>query len=275
MQNNSGIVSFRNAGRLGNFLYMAAHGYAFAKKHGLEFSVPHRTHDQIWSPIYLPHLRNKNYIQGREDVLINEQWTAEKHFQDYEMKDEWRGKQIIFNGYNQSYKYFDFCRQDMIRDFGFHWERISDVVAIHVRRGDCVFQTRQHPVVTMEYLIKAVEIFALKGFNKFKIFSDDIKWCMTCGINLHFPNCQFEYSVGKNEVDDLIEMSCMAGIIASNSTYSIWAAELNQNKKKIVVVPSEANWFGPDIRLSVKDLYRPEWIEVAYEPIWKNNLKVV
>lgn len=261
------MVSFRPHGRMGNFLYMAAHTIGYAKKHGLEYSMPNSTNDHFWNPIYFPHLIHPNFIK-REDILINENWNAEQHYNEYEFKEEWRGKNIVFNGYNQSYKYWDFCREEMLKDFGFPWELNEWVCSIHCRRGDYLKYPNIHPVITIDYLRQAVEIMHFKGIRKFKFHSDDIPWCQSCGLAEMFPDCEFTFSIGKNEVEDLISMSECSHQIASNSTLSLWGAELNRNPNKVVIVPAMKNWFGPDNKLSVKDLYRPEWIQVSYDLIF-------
>lgn len=264
------IVSFRNAGRMGNFLFEAAAAYGYSKKHGLEFAVPAWTHNPVWSPIYLQHLAHPNYVQGREDILINEVWTTNQHYQEIEFRPDWVGRQIILNGYWQSHLYWDFVRDEMINDFRFPWKHNKGVCSIHVRRGDYLLYPTKHPVITIEYLRLAIELMRdKKGIKKFLFHSDDIPWCITSGVHLLFPDCEFEYSTGKNEVEDLISMSECEHQIISNSTLAWWGAELNQNKRKVVVVPSLRNWFGPDNHLTVKDLYRPEWIQIDYKPSYE------
>ena len=264
----SGIVSFRNAGRFGNFLYQSAMAFGYSKKYDIEFSVPNYTHNKIWSPIYLQHLVSPNHQQGREDVLINENWNDQRQYNEYEYKPEWKDKHVIFNGYNQSFKYWHFCRDEMLDAFGFPWKENKGVASIHARRGDYLQYPTKHPVITIEYLQKAVEILHFKGIRKFLFHSDDIPWCMSCGLNLMFPDCEFEYSVGKNEVEDLISMANCEHQICSNSTLSTWAGELNRNPNKVVIVPAMSNWFGPDNKLTVADMYRPEWVQISYKPIY-------
>ncbi len=68
----------------------------------------------------------------------------------------------------------------------------------------------------------------------------------------------------KSEMEDLVDMSFCEHQIISNSTMSWWAAELNRNPRKVCIIPSEQNWFGPDNHLSVKDLYREEFVQIKY-----------
>jgi len=255
------FCSFRHFGRMGNFLYEAACAYGFAKKHNLIFSVNPNTNDTKWNPVYLEHLVHPEFIL-QEDILVNEVWTTEQHYQDYQYTDEMKGKNIIFNGYNQSYRYFDFCRDEMLKDFNFPYELKDKVCSIHVRRGDYLQYPTKHPVVTMGYINEAMQyILSNTDTANFLVFSDDLAWCKE---NIKGEN--IAYSEGRNEVEDLTLMSHCAHNICSNSTLAVWGAELNQNPNKVVVVPSESNWFGPDNakKMTVKDLFRPEWYQITY-----------
>lgn len=261
------MIGTRRFGRLGNELFQYAAVIGYAEKHGIEFSFPRKTNDPIWNPVHMPWLYNQKWVEGREDVLLNEVWNAEQHYQEIPFKEEWRDRQIVLNGYWQSYKYFDFCRDKVISLFAYPWELKKGVCSIHVRRGDYLLYPTKHPVVTIEYLKAAVmTMLENKGINRFRFFSDDIQWCMGAGLQLNhtFRNLEIEYSTGRTETEDLIEMSCCEHNIISNSTMSWWAAELNRNEKKVVISPSRKNWFGPDNPYKVDDLYRENVIEIFY-----------
>jgi len=263
------IVSTRRFGRLGNELYQYAAVIGYAVKHGIEWSMPRVSNDYVWNPIHFPHLHNPKFVDGREDVLINENGHE---FQEIKFDPSWEDKQIVLNGYWQSWKYFDHCRDLVLETFDFPYSFDKGVVSIHIRRGDYLLYPDKHPVVTESYLNQAMAIFLLKGYNKFKVFSDDIPWCKGFfkeGIHMFddgsATKVSFEFSEGKSEVQDLIEMSHCEHNIVSNSTMSVWAAEINRNPAKIVVIPSEDNWFGINNKhLQVKDIYRPEWIQIKY-----------
>lgn len=109
-------------------------------------------------------------------------------------------------------------------------------VSIHVRRTDYISNPIQYPL-TMEYYNKAMSYFPNE---RFLIFSDDINWCKQ-----NFVGSQFDFSEGRNEIEDLNAMAgCKHNIIA-NSTFSTWAGLLNPNKEKIVIAPAKwekTNW---------------------------------
>lgn len=257
------MISTRRFGRCGNALYMYAHVIALSKKFNIPFHFPTTTDNPTWNPIYFLEYANPNWVQGVEDVLINEVWNTEQHFQEIEWKEEWNGKQVNLNGYWQSWKYFDWCREDVLKAFNFPYEFKDKVCSIHSRRGDYLLYPTKHPVVTMEYINKAIDyILANTDTISFLVFSDDIAWCKE---NIKGEN--ITYSEGRNEIEDLTLMSHCAHNICSNSTLALWGAELNKNPDKVVVVPSESNWFGWEnsAKMTVKDLFRPEWHQIKYD----------
>ena len=218
---------------------------SYALKHDLEFSLPNYTRDPHWNPLYLQHLVNPKWVQGREDVLINENGMQ---YQEVPFKEEWINKQIVLNGYWQTEKYFKDYRKEIIYLFDFPYELKKDVVSIHIRRGDYLHLRQKHPEVKKEWYEQAIAMFPDK---QFKFFSDDISWCA------HTFGSGFMYSSNKNEVDDLVEMSCCEHNICSASTFSWWGMWLNQNEDKKVVFPNF--WFAPKWgNLNTNDVV-PEW----------------
>jgi hypothetical protein len=161
-------------------------------------------------------------------------------------------------GYFQSYKYFEDCSDTILQEFAFKNEildkcalqisKYENPVAIHIRRGDQV----AHPNmwnVSLEYIQAALKQFSDDQYT-FLIFSDDIEWCKQV-----FPD-GVVFIEGNNQYNDLCLMSLCNHNIISNSSYSWWAAYLNQNKNKKIVAPS--NWFIPAKPLT--DLYPNNWI---------------
>lgn len=264
------MVGFRNYGRRGNFLYMTAAMIGYSIKHGLEYSVPNITNNPEWNVIGFEHLINPNWEQGREDVLINENWTAEQHYQELPFEEEWRDKQIVLNGYFQSFRYIAPYRDEIIKAFDYPYEMNNGVCAIHVRHGDYLLYPLKHPVVTDEYLIEAIwKMIDDVGCTNFLFHSDDINWCKNFIERVGNKNINFEFSENKTPEQDLVSMANCEHNICSNSTLALWGAELNQNPDKVVIVPHEDNWFGVDNKnLSVKDLFRPEWVRIKYTPIY-------
>jgi len=238
-------------GRMGNFLFQAAAAIAYAKKYGLEFSLPHETtagRNPKWNPVYLPHLVNPRYNAALPSVTVSEK----KHtFQELPFEAGWKRKNIILDGYWQTEKYFKHLREDILRLFGFAWTSRPGTVSVHVRRGDYVKLTNKHPPVTRKWIDEAMSQFP--GAH-FVFFSDDIPWCRLAYGGR--KDCSF--SQGKSEVCDLVEMSWCEHHICSCSTFSWWGAWLNQNSTKKIIMPKL--WFVPGWGgLDVKDIVPEEW----------------
>jgi hypothetical protein len=136
----------------------------------------------------------------------------------------------------------------------------SPVVSLHVRRGElAVAQEKLRttkgvfgPPTGLEYIQKAIKQF--EPACRYIVFSDsapDISWCKE---NIKADGLHF--SEGHNDVQDLMIMSaCDHHIIAS--TFSWWAAWLNDRPGRRVIAPSQ--WGFPGGVMVTDDLIPPEW----------------
>lgn len=251
------MVTFKNVGRMGNFLFQAATTMAYAWKHGLEFTVPSVTKDPKWNPLYLQHLVNPKWDPTRPIYTIKEQKFSysELPYGGMRFSDK---HNIVLDGYWQSEKYFKEYRKRIIENMKLFddvnpWDVEvvgQNVVSVHVRRTDYLTLTKKHPPVTKEWYEKAMGLFPS---HRFLFFSDDIDWCMkTFG---HRDDCDF--SGGKTETRDLVLMTRCTHHICSASTFSWWGAWLNENPNKRVIIPKQ--WFMPGRPEDTRDIVPPEW----------------
>jgi hypothetical protein len=127
-----------------------------------------------------------------------------------ELKEEFRVRKEL---YTES---FVELRQKMI---------CIESISLHVRRTDYV-QINGHFLLSMEYYIQALKYVVGQVY----VFSDDIAWCKT-----QLPSDFIFVDIGDYLAFDLMRV-CKHNIIA-NSTFSWWAAYLNDNPNKIVVTP--------------------------------------
>lgn len=244
------IVMARNYGRAGNVFFQVGMAIAYSLKNNLDLNVQSWTNDKKWNPLYLQGLVNQNWVQGVEDVLINENGFR---YQDIEFKEDWRGKQIVLNGYFQSWRYVEDYRSEILYLFGLPYEMKDGYVSIHVRRGDYLVLTDKHIVPNVEWYEKAMAMFP---DYKFKFFSDEIEWCKKeFG---HREDCEF--STNTNELEDLIEASQCEHNINSSSTFSWWISWLNRNPNKKCIFPEK--WFVDGYHLDTTDLLHPSWIKL-------------
>ena len=92
----------------------------------------------------------------------------------------------------------------------------------------------------------------------FVIFSDDIPWCKA-----NFPDIpeKFVFIEGNSDHEDLLLMSLCNNVIIANSTFSWFAAWLNNNANKKVIAP--AKWFGDAYaHYDTTDLIPESWIKI-------------
>ncbi|MFA6922783.1 MAG: alpha-1,2-fucosyltransferase [Bacteroidales bacterium] len=163
---------------------------------------------------------------------------------------------IYLDGFWQSEKYF-FQIKNIIQkeftlkyanDFNKNFEHILNKtetlnsVAVHVRRGDYVNskfgQNNYRNIHSEGYYKKAFEIISKKtSAPVYFMFSDDIEWCKNefkkikdlIFIESHKPH------------EDLILMSLCKHQITANSSFSWWAAWLNNNPYKTIIATDK--WF--------------------------------
>ena len=181
---------------------------------------------------------------------------------------------VYLDGFFQSYKYLNLVRDELLEDFKLKKPlnsknkkmleliKNTESVSLHYRRTDYL-KARVANVMgacTDEYYKAAVNIIAEKTKKPLTlfIFSDDPEWVTQ---NVHFDQkvVVVDINSGKKGYCDVELMkNCKHNIIA-NSSFSYWAAWLNENPEKIVIAPKI--WMK-NIQ-SDYDLIPPEWIRIG------------
>jgi hypothetical protein len=193
-------------------------------------------------------------------------------------------KSILLFGYFQSYKYFeeeeqtiydmiDLSKQQEIIKTEFR-ELLDDefhTISMHFRLGDYKDIQDRHPIMPIDYYQFAIlEIMAKYNATKpIKIIyfcekedNNDVDYTVNV-LKILFDFIVFEKA--DDEIPDwkqMILMSCCQDNIIANSTFSWWAAYLNQNKEKIVCYPK--TWFGPVIKHNTTDLFPDTWHKIIW-----------
>ena len=247
-------------GGLGNQMFQVAAAYAHAVENGGALGVFEKTH-------ILPYqgFKFNKYAKSvfRKVDVIEElpefPCYNEPDFRYVKIPQE---DNLIINGYFQSEKYFSSYGKDIkelysipahLSEYIFKkYPNIPDSsVSVHVRRGDYVKLQEHHALQSLEYYRRALKVIG--GKPQVYVFSDDLQWCENnLGFGDHFID----------EQDDacLYMMSlCMDNILA-NSSFSWWAAWLNENLNKKVIAPHR--WFGPQSQNNTADLIPAAWVTI-------------
>jgi hypothetical protein len=179
-----------------------------------------------------------------------------------------------FYGYFQSFKYFDHLRRNLQAEFKFvkgrqsrYYERIThaESVGIHVRKGDYLSNRRVFDLMVQldkDYYLAAAKRLAavITQPLHFFLFSNDPDWVKnnlvvelqkvgTCTLVQH-----------QMEEADLYDFECLKNCrhqVISNSSFSWWAAYLNDYDKKNVIAPKQ--WYKNEV-LNYDTFYPAEWL---------------
>lgn len=179
-------------------------------------------------------------------------------------------KDIYLDGYFQSEKYFKRYRTELLRQIVPSYEKESEYievldqvkidcsVAIHVRRGDFKKDNSSyHYLLGEKYYRNALDLIEEHVERPtFFWFSDDIDW-----VKKNFgekDNYRFvSLHTSHADIDEMMLMKNCHHIITANSTFSWWAAWLNEYEDAIRICP--AKQYGN------KDMIPESWIKVEME----------
>jgi hypothetical protein len=177
-------------------------------------------------------------------------------------------------GYWQSEKYFLPIRDILLNDLQLSIplqnddQRLSEEisqnnsVSIHVRRGDYLTDSKTnsyHGLCDISWYQRAIlKVINETNPSKFYIFSDDYEWVKS-NLRLNLPTEFIKPKSPGNEAIDLHLMSLCKHNIIANSSFSWWAAWLNQNPNKHIVAPK--NWFA-NAPHNTSSLIPSSWIQL-------------
>ncbi|UWR99949.1 alpha-1,2-fucosyltransferase [Phaeobacter inhibens] len=176
------------------------------------------------------------------------------------------------HGYWQSERYFAQSAERIRRDFTFPEysnqqnaemaARIGETnaISLHVRRGDYL-TLAAHVLCDQAYYEAALAqvLDGLEGQPTVYVFSDDPQWAKE---NLPLPcdKVVVDFNGADTDYEDMRLMSLCKHNIIGNSSFSWWAAWLNQTPDRRVAGP--AKWFG-DPKLNNPDILPPGWLRIS------------
>ena len=252
-------------GQLGNQMFQYAATKGVASKLDVPFMIPN--HREIFddgignrytillfnafkltSASLLGTLRTENYVQENGFTFNKDLFKIDKT------------ENCSLWGFFQTEKYFKHIEKQIRKDFTFKDEiknecddlikQFTNPIALHIRRGDFVWNDKNHPPLSLDYYKSALELF--DSDREVIIFSDDTEWCKEQEL---FADDRFAVAEGGDQFYDLCLMSMCDDFIIANSTFSWWGAWLANRGK--VVAPKQ--WFGEALSHDTKDLYCKGW----------------
>lgn len=182
---------------------------------------------------------------------------------------------LYLDGYWEDFRYLD-GYEDAIKSI-FKFPPISESknsillskinntksVSIHLRRGDKL-NSDIHHVPTLDYYLSAINKIK-KLINddnlSFFVFSDDIEWAKNGFLGLEDKFEYVDWNIGDKSFRDMQLMSQCDHNIISSSTFSWWAAYLNDNMQKVVISPT--NMFKASFKhLENIHFFPHSWIQI-------------
>ena len=259
-------VAFNYLGKLGQFgnqMFQYAATKGIASKLNTSFMIP--DHREIFDDgignRYTILLHDVFNLDGQRGILQTQNYIQEDNFC-FEEKffNMSSSTNVCLWGFFQTEKYFKHIEKQIRKDFTFKDEikdecddlikQFTNPIALHIRRGDFIWNNKNHPPLNLDYYKSALELF--DSDREVIIFSDDTEWCKEQEL---FADDRFAVAEGGDQFYDLCLMSMCDDFIIANSTFSWWGAWLGNRGK--VIAPKK--WFGETLGHDTKDLYCKGW----------------
>lgn len=283
------MIFTRLHGRLGNQMFQYAAARALADRLGTQVALDTRGACKrgegvltrvfdlpVVDPVGLPPARHETPLRyaawrltGQSPAFCREQGLG------YNRQIKRWGDDSYLHGYWQTERYFHHIAPVIRQDFTFpaftspqNAEMAGRIaqglsISLHVRRGDYL-TLGAHVLCDQAYYEAALAavldgVDCVDGGVTVYVFSDDPGWARD---NLPLPcdKVVVDFNGPDSDYEDMRLMSLCQHNIIGNSSFSWWAAWLNDHPAKRVAGP--AKWFG-DPKLSNPDILPPEWLSIS------------
>ena len=197
----------------------------------------------------------------RDNVIYENKFSFNEFNNQYKKSDMYYldGYWQNINSFSQESEYFKKIFKVKNIFLSRNYERLKqeidsdpNAVCIHVRKNDYLNKNNSNTYsnINLEYYKKAISLIKKKKIiSKIHVFTDDILWVKK---NLHINNFILINDYNLTTVEEFEIMKKYKNIIISNSTFSLWAALLNENNDNIIIVPE--NWFIKNNKITVEKL---------------------
>ena len=280
------MITFSNLGkygRLGNQLFQYAALKGLSVKNGYDIGLMSDMLSLTWhNQKCLLSNFNLNYpttnTVGRVYNQPGNAQTFDENFFDLE-----DGVDLL--GFFQNLNYFHFCEQQIKEDLKInskiqknceeYLERFDGtIVSVHFRRGDNIVYDKysQKPL----HIGLDLDVIDTHIKNAVSYFNDHVNFLLFTGgsrlsgedntddvayLKDTYQSGKFFYSETNDPMMDFCLMTkCHHNIISHDSTFSWWAAYLNQHDDRIVICPKHHK--SLDQTIEYKDFYPDNWVKL-------------
>lgn len=232
------IVEFDPWARMGNRMFQYALGYILAKNKNYEFY-----HDG------LPNFNiEPNPFRGDRDKLINPIYSRRRfgnHYIDIDKLKNHEGD-IIIDSYAQKAAYYLDHREELIQHFNFKSENVipdSDLL-MHIRETDAA---DLNFFLGYEYYKKVIENTEYKNYHIVtdNAYCDAVQQLVKDGCKLVTEGYvdKFELKCNSRAMVDFSALCAAENILLSQSSFSWWAAFLNNHTNVIFPYKTSINFW--------------------------------
>ena len=254
------INGFGRAGRLGNQIFQYALLFYLNKTKGYDIHLPLDVDCQFWKCFDLQNVNIYQYARQGGYKIFHERFGS-CNFDDIVLQ---QSDNTIFDGYYQSYMYFDSLKQQLIQSLKFKQHIIDEgnqeltkynnknTVSLHIRRTDYLdYVDRWGDLFSDGFYTEATKSINDETENVL-IFTDDNDFARQ-----HFTKPNY-HVIDKNEYVSLYMMTQCSRHIMSNSSFAWWGAYLSGKDNVICPRP----WWNknmPAPNHEQKNITKPEW----------------
>ncbi|HEY1173790.1 MAG TPA: alpha-1,2-fucosyltransferase [Verrucomicrobiae bacterium] len=231
---------------------------------------PSRLAHSVAARLHSPYRLGEFHPVEAMPPLMHGKVVRERHYHfDKEVLRSPNGSALI--GFWHSERYFQDVRPQLLAELrvppgdSAMARRIAECesVSLHVRRTDMVKDPR-YTATTAQYCHRAMEVFRAKLERpQFFVFSDDAGWAyenLVTSPDVHMVSEE----KGGDAVEEFRLMSHCRHHVLAASTFSWWAAWLNDRPEKVVVAPPASVWLKQP-NCDARDLLPPEWEQIPVE----------
>lgn len=275
-------------GGLGNQLFQIATVISHCIKHKLQFIFPYSeelpvgvTRPTYWDTLLKNLKRFTTY--GNKTITNDYLFQLIRYNETFSTYKELPAnlENCMLHGYFQSHKYIDENKEHILEIMGIKNERTiireemsewifpgEPSISIHFRLGDYKEKQQYHPVMPYQYYENAMRIIPLEYIERANILyfceeeDSEIVQPIIDKLKANFPIKKIR-KIDHTIPDwkQLLIMSWYQINIIANSSYSWWAAYINDDLKKTVIYPDV--WFGPAMQSDVSDMFPDTWVETS------------